>query len=37
MAPDVDAPLDDFTIDIDNHLSKCAAARPPGARGGVAG
>jgi hypothetical protein len=37
MAPDFDAPLDDFLIDIDNDVSKCAAAGPPGARGGAAG
>jgi hypothetical protein len=37
MAPDFDAPLDDFLIDIDNDVSKCAAAVPGGASGGVAG
>jgi len=33
----VDAPLDDFLIGIDNHLSKCAAVMPVGAPGGAPG
>lgn len=37
MAPDFDAPLDDFMIDIDNDVSKCATPGPAGARGGMAG
>ena len=36
MAPDFDAPLDDFAIDIDNDLSNCATPGPAGApRGGA--
>jgi len=37
MAPDFDAPLDDFMIDIDNDVSKCATSGPAGAKGGAAG
>ena len=29
--------LDNFLIDIDNQVSKCAAAVPAGASGGAAG